>query len=415
MSLRFGTTLPPALAPLGLSDIARGLLAMGRSHRTTSAFTDSLREYFQVRHCCLLSSGKASLALILRALRELYPDRDEVLIPAFTCYSVPAAIFRVGLKIRICDVEPATLDFDYAELAGQLAAPRLLCVIPTHLFGVTADIAKLREIIGRRDLPIVEDAAQAMGGERRGRKAGTMGDVGFFSLERGKAFSTVKGGIVVTDSEAIGRAVQRQVETLPANTLAEQLVTALYAIALAVFSRPRLYWLPRSLPFLGLGETIFAPDFAIGRLSAFQAGMAAGWQDRLRENIRQRGNNARHLAQLGIPAACNPELFASGLLRYPVLAADHEEKMALLDASDRLGLGCADVYPGTVETIAALADSLVGGTSRKARSIVARMITLPVHPYVSFGQLNKIAELLKKPAGAGGIGGEYTAWRSSAR
>lgn len=415
MSVRIGKMLPPAVAPICFRDVGRGLLAMRSGQRATTAFADSLKDYFQVRYCYLLASGKASLALILRALQELHPDRDEVLIPAFTCYSVPAAIFRVGLKIRICDVEPETLDFDYSELAGQLAAPRLLCVIPTHMFGVTADIPRIRAMIGSRDLPLVEDAAQAMGGERRGRKAGTMGDVGFFSLERGKAFSTVKGGIIVTSSEAIGKALQRQVEAMPANSLAEQLVLALYAIALAVFSRPWLYWIPRSLPFLGLGETVFAPDFPIKRLSAFQAGMAGGWRNRLRENIRQRAENSEYLTKLGIPAAGGPEALSSGLLRYPVLAADHGEKMAFLRESDRQGLGGADVYPGTVEAIAALGDSLVGGSSHKARSIVARMITLPVHPFVAVGQLNKIAELLAKPAVIGGTGGECTAWRSSAR
>jgi len=413
--MRIGTILPPAVAPLGFKDIAGGLLAMRQGSRATAAFTDTLKKYFQVKYCYLLSSGKASLALILRALHELHPDKDEVLIPAFTCYSVPAAVFRVGLKIRICDVEPETLDFDYTELAGQLSAPRLLCVIPTHLFGVTADILKVRRTIGSRDIPIVEDAAQAMGGERRGRKAGTMGDVGFFSLERGKAFSTVKGGIIVTNSEAIGNALQRQVEAIPANNLAEQLVLALYATALAVFSRPWLYWIPRSLPFLGLGETLFEPDFPIKRLSAFQAGLAAGWQNRLQENIRRRVKNSENLIRLGIQAACSLEALSSGLLRYPVLAADHAEKMALLQESDRLGLGGSDVYPGTVEAIAALQDSLVGGTSHKARSIVARMITLPVHPYVSDGHLHRIAGLLGKPAGIGGTGGIHTEWRSSIR
>lgn len=413
--MRIGKILPPAVAPIGFKDIAHGILAMLQGSRASAAFAEALKDYFQVNHCYLLSSGKASLALILQALHELHPDRDEVLIPAFTCYSVPAAVFRVGLKIRICDVEPETLDFDYAELTEQLSAPRLLCVIPTHLFGVTADILKVREIIGNRDLPIVEDAAQAMGGEQLGRKAGTMGDVGFFSLERGKAFSTVKGGIIVTNSEAIGQALQRQVETLPANGLTEQLTLAMYAAALAVFSRPWLYWIPRSLPFLGLGETLFEPNFPIKRLSDFQAGMAAGWQNRLLENIRHRVSNSEYLGRLGIQAACSPEVLSSGLIRYPVLAADRAEKMTLLQESDQLGLGGADVYPGTVEAIAALKDSLVGGTSRQARSIVARMITLPVHPYVTNGHLHRIAELFGKPAGIGGTGGEYPEWRSNIR
>lgn len=404
MSLRIGRTLPPATAPVRFKALACGLLAMRRGSGATAALTETLKNYFAVSHCCLLSSGKASLALILQALQELYPDRDEVLIPAFTCYSVPAAIFRVGLKIRICDIEPETLDFDYPELTQQLSSPRLLCVIPTHLFGMTADIPTVRRIIGDRGIPIVEDAAQTMGGERWGRKAGTMGDVGFFSLERGKAFSTVKGGIIVTDNDAIGHALQQRLKTVPASSRAEQLRQASYALALAVFSRPWLYWIPRSLPFLGLGETLFEPDFPISRLSDFQAGMAAGWQHRLEEHMQLRAANAAYYGRLGISASCDPRALASGPVRYPFLVADHGGKEALLRHSDRLGLGAADVYPGTVDTIAALQGCLVGGTSARARTLVARMVTLPVHPYATAGDLRKIAGLLR-PTEFGGTGG----------
>ena len=401
MSPRIGRILPPAVAPIGLRDIGRGLLAMGKKNGAAAAFADELREFFQVEHCWLTSSGKASLALILQALRDLHPEKDEVLIPAFTCYSVPAAIFRVGLKIRICDIEPETLDFDYGELARQASAPRLLCVIATHLFGVTADVPRARAVLGKREIPIVEDAAQVMGGERRGRKAGTLGDVGFYSLERGKAFSTVKGGIIVTGSETIGGALNRMVAAIPTPGRTEQFVLAMYALALAVLTRPWLYWLPKALPFLRLGETLFEPDFEIARLSDFQAGMARGWRQRLRDNMRFRAINAEYLARHGIAASCPPETLSSGPLRYPVLAADRVEKMAILRQSDRLGLGAADVYPGTVDTIARLEGSIVGGSSAKARSIVERLFTLPVHPLVTGAYMQKLAGLVGNPEGFG--------------
>lgn len=401
MSVRIGKILPPAVAPIGFKDVAAGILAMHRGPEATTAFTETLKTFFDVRHCYLLSSGKASLALILQALKDLHPGKDEVLIPAFTCYSVPAAISRMGLKIRICDIDPETLDFDYLELARQLSDPRLLCVIPTHLFGVTADIPRVREIVGDRDLPIVEDAAQTMGGARLGQKAGILGDVGFFSLERGKAFSTVKGGIIVTNSEAIADALHRHLQSIMETSLAEQIVLAAYATVLATFSRPWLYWIPRALPFLGLGETLFEPGFPIKQLSALQAGLATGWQNRLQENIRLRVKNSQYLAKLGIKASCDPKALSSGPLRYPVLVADKAEKKRLLQQSERLGLGAADVYPGTVDSIAGLQGLLVGGSSAKARSLVERMITLPVHPYVTETDLQKIAELIGQRAAVG--------------
>ncbi len=142
-----------------------------------------------------------------------------------TCYSVPASIVLAGLKIKIYDIDPETLDFDYIEHAEHLSSQRLLCVIPTHLFGVTADIPRVRKIVGNRDITIVEDAAQAMGG------------VGFVGFERGKALSTVAGGIIVTKSAEIGNALKMLLSgKIPAYSLKEKCALVLYTAALIQIS-----------------------------------------------------------------------------------------------------------------------------------------------------------------------------------
>lgn len=393
--MRIGRTLPPAVAPIGIKNIANALLARFRSNRSTKDFTDQLKDHFGAKHCFLLSSGKASLALILQTLKTLHPDRDEVLIPAYTCYSVPAAIVRAGLKIRLCDTDPETLDFDYRELAEQLSHQRVLCVIPTHLFGVTADIPRVREIIGKRDITIVEDAAQSMGAESNGAKVGTLGDVGLFSLGRGKAISTVSGGIIITNSDEIGNALNSHYVAIPACSITEQIKLAMYAVALVVLSRPELFWIPKSLPFLGLGETHFDPFFPIKRMSAFQAGLAAGWRDRLIELTKIRLKNAGYLLRSGVQNAAGSNLLASGLIRFPVLVSSAAAKLVVLRESGRLGLGAADAYPGTVDSIAQVRGSIVGGSSAKAGSIVERIVTFPVHPYVTEVDMDKMAALLK--------------------
>jgi perosamine synthetase len=396
--MRLGRTLPPAVAPIGLKNIANGFRAMFQGGTAQRNFTRQLKEYFNVRHCFLLSSGKASLTLILQALKKLHPEKDEVLIPAFTCYSVPAAIVRAGLKIRICDINCETLDFDYDELSVHFSSPGLLCIIPTHLFGVTADIPRVREIIGYRDITIIEDAAQVMGGECRGRKAGTLGDVGFFSLERGKSLSTVEGGVILTNSEDIAHVLYRQIDALPEYSRIAQLVLAMYALVLSVFSRPSLFWIPKSLPFLGLGETVYAPGFSIKRMSSFQAGLAQGWIKRLGEFIEIRFKNAEYFLKSGVKPT-GEQLLSSGFIRYPVIVSNRGNKNAILATSSRLGLGIADVYPGTVEGIDELNSFIVSRNSIKAQTIVERMITLPVHPYVTEEDMENIAELIREPEG----------------
>src|SRR5665647_1758691 len=144
MVMRIGRTLPPAASPFYLKDIVSGVTGFFNGDGIVERFEDDLASFYQVRYCCAVSSGKAALVLILQALHAIHPERDEVLIPAYTCYSVPSAIIRAGLKVRLCDMATGTLDFDFDRMADELENPGLLCVIPTHLFGMPADVKRIK-------------------------------------------------------------------------------------------------------------------------------------------------------------------------------------------------------------------------------------------------------------------------------
>ena len=176
--MRIGRTLPPAASPIPWDNILRaGLTCFSKSTLPIEQFENNLKSYFGAKHCFLLSSGKAALTIILKALHEIYPNKDEVLIPAFTCYSVPAAIKRAGLKIKLCDLDINTLDFnrkDLQKIADEdKHNKKLLCVIPTHLFGIPSDVKCCRSMFDH-DVTIIEDVAQAMGTEHQGKKLGTL-------------------------------------------------------------------------------------------------------------------------------------------------------------------------------------------------------------------------------------------------
>ena len=147
---------------------------------------------------------------------------------------------------------------------------------------------------------MVEDAAQAMGGECNNRKLGTMGDVGVFSLGRGKAFSTVEGGIIITNNDLIGGEIEKGLKTIDKYGPVDCLKLVFYAMALSVLIHPSLYWMPKSLPFLKLGATLFDPSFPVRRFSSFQAGMAAGWKTKINMLKKIRLKNIKLLATHGI-------------------------------------------------------------------------------------------------------------------
>ena len=396
--MRIGRTLPPAAAPLALRDIFAGLQGLVTGARAEEQARQELQDYFQKKHCFLVSSGKAALTLILLALKDLHPDRDQVLIPAFTCYSVPSAIVRADLKIELCDIDLETLDFDFAQLEEKLKNPRLLCVIPTHLFGLPVDVERLRELKHDPAVTIVEDAAQAMGGEWQGRKLGTQGDIGFFSLGRGKALTAVEGGVIITDDEELGENLHAQVARLPDCSIKQTLNHFLYALALMFLLRPEIFWLPRSLPFLRLGETRFDTSFPVYRLSNFQAGLLRGVQHKLFNLRRVRQGNIKvwfeRFPRFRVQNIEKQHGVFPDLLRFPFCTGNRKKADLLLQQSTQLGLGLARTYPDAIQGIPELGKQLAGQDAPNARRAAQEIITLPVHGFLTPRDRELIIRLL---------------------
>jgi len=348
--------------------------------------TQEFCAYFQTKHCFFVSSGKAALTLTLLALKDLHPERDQVLIPAFACYSVPSAIVRAGLHIQLCDIDLATLDFDFDQLQEKLANPRLLCVIPMHLFGLPADVERIRRLNPDPSIAIVEDAAQAMGGQWLGRKLGTQGDVGFFSLGRGKALTAVEGGVIITDDEKLGKGIQAQITKLPGCGTMKIINQYLYALALTFFLRPEFFWIPSAMPFLRLGETRFDPNFSIRRLSTFQAGLMRGLSEKLFRLHNTRKENIRYWAE-NLPNTLvrnfTKQQSFPDLLRFPLLVRNKKIADLILQQSTKLGLGVARTYPDAIHGIVELKKQFIGQEFPNAQRAAQEILTLPVHGFLT--------------------------------
>jgi dTDP-4-amino-4,6-dideoxygalactose transaminase len=398
-------TLPPAATPIQVRDILNGLRGLTRGRYEIERFRTELLSYFGVKHCFLVSSGKAALTLIFKALQARCPKKDAVIIPAYTCYSVPSAVRRAGLDIKLCDIDAETLDFDYAQLEKLLSGPdadRILAIVPRHFFGVPADMERLRRVTAGSEIAIVEDAAQVMGGEQRGKKLGTMGDVGIFSLGRGKPFSTVEGGIILTDSDSLAESMKKSVDNLEEYTIIENLSFFLNAVFLALFMHPLLFWFPKSLPFLRIGATIYDTGFPIRRLSAFQAGLSYGWQERLQLLMKIRTGNARYWTSClkDIPALaksfCQDRVGngSDAPIRFPVLIRKEIEAKRLLRESEAKGLGIMMTYPDSVDGIPELSLQIEGRRFPVAREYAKNLLTFPTHSFVSEIDKRRIVQLL---------------------
>jgi dTDP-4-amino-4,6-dideoxygalactose transaminase len=188
----------PLFAERTLSDVLEPL----RSGKVASwsgtrgaEFESRWAEWCGAPHAVACSSGTAALHMALLA-HGIQPG-DEVLVPSHTFLSTSLAVLHAGAVPVFCDVtDDQTLD---ARAIEHGATPRTKAVIAVHLYGVVADMDRIRRAARARGLVVVEDCAQCAGGEYRGDKAGSVGDAGCFSFSQGKHVSTGgEGGMLVT-------------------------------------------------------------------------------------------------------------------------------------------------------------------------------------------------------------------------
>ncbi len=400
--MKIGRVLSPALAPLTLGNIFSGVAGMFSWEKSQTQFTNELKQVFGVSHCETVSSGKTALYCILKSLHKLSPEKNEVLIPAFNCYCVASAVLRAGFKVRLCEVDPNTLDFDFMMMTKELKnKDRLLCVVATHLFGMHANVSKLKSLINDDSIFIVEDAAQVMGGKENEVPLGLQADVGFFSLGRGKAYTTCEGGIIVTNRNDIDQGVHGVVETLPKHNSVEIGMMIFKAVVLLIFSRPWLFWLPKSLPFLGLGETHFEADFKIRKLSSFQAGLSWNWVKALEKIRKERYENSSFWVSFfnknqlpGIDSIAKTNSAARDLLRFPIRMHSKELCKKILKLSNLQGLGITITYPLPLNQLPQVT-GFAANAFPKAKQCSDLVVTIPVHRFVSKSDRRKIETLLK--------------------
>jgi len=385
--MKIQRTLPPAAAPLKMTDLVNGLRGLLKPGQCSQDVKKELKDHFGVKHVFLVSSGKAALTMILLALKALSPGRRRVVIPAYTCFSVPSAIVKAGLDVGLCDIDPSLYDYDYRSLR-DVVDKDTLCVISGNLFGIPSDVSKIIEISRERGAFVVEDAAQAMGCTYNERLLGTIADAGFYSLGRGKNLTCGAGGIIVTNSDGIAAAIDEIYAQIEEPRFFEDIAEFVKAVLLGLFIRPSLYWLPAGLPFLKLGETVFYRDFPMKRLSGMKAGMLRNWKHRLEEYNRTRTENAEYycnaLETCGVVHAKSQQgrIAAKASLRFPVLAFDRETRDNIILCPSGRGLGLSGMYPAPINRIDEIKDRFTGMTYPAAAMMADCLFTVPLHPLI---------------------------------
>lgn len=182
---------------------AHGFDAMRKGVYRVREFESALSGKFHAPYAQAVCSGSAALRVLLAAL-DVGPG-DEVIIPAFTFVATAEAVIQSGADLVIVDIDD-TFNLDPDAFAAAINE-RTKAVIPVHMMGAPADMDRIIEIARVRGIRVLEDSAQGVGGQFKGRYLGTIGDAGCYSFDAGKVIITGEGGMVVTpDKELFIRA-----------------------------------------------------------------------------------------------------------------------------------------------------------------------------------------------------------------
>lgn len=399
--LRF---VPPAGTPLKASHILAAVRETFASNGSMEECLVSFAARFRVRHVVAACSGRAALWTILHALHRLRPNRSVVAVPAYTCFSVPAAVVRAGLQLYPVDIDPETLDYDFPQLE-MLPEKELLCLLTSNLFGLVNDVPRIRQIAHAKAAFLIDDAAQALGATRNGCFAGTLGDVGFYSLARGKAMAAMEGGIIVTDLDEIATAVKAEAAALEAPSPVHSALLWSKMVTGAVFLNPWLYWIPHSLPFLKLGITEYSPYFPVKRLARAPRALLPELMAGLDDLNQIRLKNASALASIvaGNPVFATPKPGPNCqpiYIRFPLLASDENIRRQALDRLWRAGIGASPYYPSAICEIAGIERHMATRDFHcpQAEAVSRQLMTLPTHPLVRARDLERIASILSEVA-----------------
>lgn len=358
----------------------------------------AITRYTKINNVFLVSQGRAALTLILR---ELAADdkRRKVVIPSYTCYTVPAAVVRAGLQIYPIDINTRTLDFDHKCLE-EIDSSKVLAIVPSSLFGIPSNLLYLEKFARDRGIWLIDDAAQAFGAKVDDQLVGTFGTAGIYSLSKGKSFTTLQGGILITKDERIANRMRKTIKAIPKKSSSKSFFEIAGLIAYALFLNPSLYWIAEMMPFLGLGRSVFDPTFEITGYNSFFSHIGAFLVEEIdRINKIRRKNAAFLIEQLshhdGIDFVSGHEGACPVYTRLPILIKNPIHRELIFDNLCNQKLGASLSYPTHINDIPGIGKYL--STSKQnpnGLSVAQSIVTLPTHSLLTQDDLIRISNIV---------------------
>lgn len=327
-----------------------------------------LADYVGVKHCIGASSGTDTLLIALMAL-DIGPG-DEVITSPFTFIATGEVIALVGAKPVFVDIDERTYNID-PELIAAAITPRTRAIMPVSLYGQCADMDAINAIAQQHGLAVIEDGAQSFGAQYKGRRSCGLSQIGSTSFFPSKPLGGYgDGGALFTNDDALAKLMGE----------------------IRVHGQDRRYHHPR----LGIN----------GRLDTLQAAIVLAKLDIFDDEVAARSRIGARYSQL-IDAAFQGQDDAQRRVVTPYLAPENtsvyaqytvqvEQRAKVEQAMQRQGIPTAVHYPVPLHLQPVFASVGQGaGSCPVAEAVSERVISLPMHPYLTDEQQQQVVQALR--------------------
>ena len=256
--------VPIAAYPLDL----RNIFSAFASHKKISKLKDTLAKKYGYRDVYFTNCGKVAFYIILEALKEKYPAKNEVILPNYTDAGLVKVIELCGLKPVFCDNSLRNFGTESESLESYFSKDTL-CILAVHMFGVPCEIEKIIASAQKQDIVVVEDFAQSFGSKIANYYVGSIAPLAFSSFNRGKNIPLYSGGVIIVNDPAYKDSIAQHYNKLGEFNNFQKIIEFMKLAALALAMKRFVYSL--FYPFISNFESKSPPrNFSLKKMPRFK-------------------------------------------------------------------------------------------------------------------------------------------------
>ena len=380
-----GVTISPFKA---VSLVFSYLFCSKSSDKFNIAFTDLVKS----KKTWTYANGRDALFEGLKAVKSIKPDKDQVLMPVYTCQTVLKSILSAGLTPVLYDIDSCTLGSSAAQISPKIN-DNTLAVIAGGIFGISINMQEIQDLTREKNIYLIEDVAQCLGCTYENKAIGSFGDISIYSFGQSKPIAALGGGALTTKDNLITSAISKDYDKLEHKGFFNNLKLILHLFISSIILKPFFFYLLTSF------KNSFKPQhdrdmIRTKKMSEFNATIANAQILNYNRTLETRKQNAKLIQEAiknkeGIQCM---EFNMSGnntYLRLPMICDDVEARNKWIKKLKSIGLWASDllyepIYKHTKESDASFP---------LLSSVKDKLIIISTHPFINEKDINNLKQL----------------------